>query len=376
MPICVVGMPHSGMSMVGRALSALGVDLGPESELPPEAAYADPSRNARFARINDAVLEAAGAAWNSPPESNGSWAGRPELEPLKREARSVSDALALAEPWGWVDPANSLTLPFWRELFPDLQVLVCMRHPLELARALDADGAASAAEALELWRSYYGVVDALGDRYVVTDLSRYAADGQAELERIAQELHLSPSPADVRHALATLEDPLEDLTGSGARVEEELPAEVGRLYARLLEACARDDRGPHSSIAEQRLEIAHLRRGLERSKGRIEDLRAEVEANAGWQRERDELLANLEEQLLERDEELRRAWEEHEWRRGTESSLREENSSLRDENEWLREKENEARRQFDSMQQTRLWRLGTGYWSLKARVGHRLRRAR
>ena len=372
MPICVVGMPHSGMSMVGRALSALGVDLGPESELPPEAAYADRSRNARFARINDAVLEAAGAAWNSPPESNGSWAGRPELEPLKREASSVSDALALAEPWGWVDPANSLTLPFWRELFPDLQVLVCMRHPLELARALDADGAASAVEALELWRSYYGFVDALGDRYVVTDLSRYAEDGQAELERIAQELHLAPSPTDVRHALGTLED----LTASGARVEEELPAEVGRLYARLLEACARDDRGPHGSVAEQRLEIAHLRRELERSKGRIEDLRAQVEAHAGWHQERDRLLANLEEQLLERDEELSRAWEENEWRRSTESSLREENEWLREQNEWLREKQNEARGQLDSMQRTRLWQLGTAYWSLKARVGHRLRRAR
>jgi len=365
-------MPHSGMSTVGLALSALGVDLGPESELPPNAAYADRSGNGRFAWINDAVLEAVGAAWNSPPESNGSWAGRPELEPLKREARGVLDALALTEPWGWVDPTNSLTLPFWRELFPDLQVLVCVRHPLELARALDADGAASAAEALELWRSYYGVVDALGERYVVTDLSGYAEDGQAELERIAQELHLSPSPTDVRHALGTFED----LTGSGARAEEELPAEVGRLYARLLEASARDNRGPHGSIAEQKLEIAHLRRELERSKGRVDDLRAQVEANAGWQRERDELLANLGEQLLERDEELRRAWEENEWRRSIESSLREENYSLRDENEWLREQESEARRQLDSMQRTRLWQLGTGYWSLKARVSHRLRRAR
>jgi hypothetical protein len=360
MPICVAGMPHSGMSTVGLALSALGVDLGPASELPPEGAYADRSRNARFTRINDAVLEAAGAAWNSPPESKGSWAGRPEFEPLKREARGISDALALAEPWGWVDPANSLTLPFWRELYPDLQVLVCVRHPLELARVLEANGAASAAEALELWRFYYGAADARGDRCVVTDLSRYAEDAEAELERIAHALHLSPSPADVRHALGKLDG----LAGSGARVEEELPAEIGRRYARLLEASTRDDQGPLGSIPEQKLEIAHLRRELERSKGRIEDLRTQVEAHTDWQRERDDLVANIEEQLLERDEELKRAWEQNEWRQGVELALR-------DENEWLRGLE----RQLEAMQQTRLWRLGASYWALRDRLRGRLRRS-
>jgi hypothetical protein len=364
MPICIAGMPHSGMSMVGRALSALGVDLGPEPERPLEAAYADRSRlDARFTRINDAILDAAGAAWNSPPESNGSWTGRPELEPLKREARTVSDALALAEPWGWVDPANSLTLPFWRELFPDLQILVCVRHPLELAKGLEAEGAASASEALELWRAYYGAVDELGDRYVVTDLSRYGEDARGELARVARELHLSPSDVDLRDASAAIEG----LAGSAALPEQEVPPEIRGLYARLLDK--RDQVDRPASIAEQKLEIAHLRRELERAKGEIEGLRAQAEAHAGWQRERDELLANLEEQLLERDEDLKRAWEENEWRRGNESGLREENV-------WLNEKEEEARRQLESMQQTRLWRLGASYWSLKDRVRGGFRRSR
>jgi hypothetical protein len=364
MPICIAGMPRSGMSMVGRALSALGVDLGPEPELPVEAVYSDRSRlDARFTRINDAILDAAGAAWNSPPASNGSWTDRPELEPLKREARTVSDALALAEPWGWVDPANSLTLPFWRELFPDLQILVCVRHPLELAKGLEADGAASASEALELWQAYYGAVDELGDRYVVTHLARYGEDGQGELKRVARELHLSPSDADLKDASAAIES----YAGSAELFEQDVPRAVRGLYARLLDKRDRVE-GP-ASIAEQKLEIAHLRRQLERAKGEIEGLRVEVEAHVGWQRERDELLANLEEQLLERDEDLKRAWDENEWRRGQESALR-------DENEWLREKEEGARTQLESMQQTRLWRLGAGYWSLKDRVRGTLRRSR
>jgi hypothetical protein len=351
MPICVAGMPHSGISTVGRALSALGVDLGPESE-------------ARFARINQAILEATGAAWDSPPAGNGSWTSQPEIESLKREARSTCDALALTEPWGWADSTNSLTLPFWRELIPDLEVLFCVRHPLELAKALQAEGAVSAAEALELWRAYYGTVDELKDSYVVTDVGRYADDSRRELERVARELHLSPSPAELGDATATMEG----VPAGGSHSDAGLPREVGYLYERLSAGARRDvsDRAP-GSLAEQKVEIAYLRRELERAKGRLDDLHGQVEAHAGWQREREELLANLEEHLLERDEDLKRAWEENEWRRGNESALRQEN-------QWLHEKEHEARRQLESMQQTRLWRFGESYWSLKDRLRNAIRR--
>lgn len=359
MPICIAGMPCSGMSMVGRAITALGVDLGTEPERSLDAAYTDrPHLDARFTRINDAILDAAGAAWNSPPQGNGSWTARPELDPLKREARIVSDALALAEPWGWVDPANSLTLPFWRELFPDLQILVCVRHPLELAQELESEGAASSSEALELWRAYYEAVEELGAPYVITDRSRYNEDAHGELERLARELHLSPSHANLTDAAAVVA-----AAGSAVPSGHEVPPEVRGLYARLLDRADHVDRP--ASIAEQKLEIAHLRRELERARGGIEDLRAQVEAHAGWQRERDDLLANLEQQLLERDEDLKRAREENEWRRGKESALREEN-------EWLRE----IRSQFESMQQTHLWRLGAGYWSFRDRVREALRRSR
>jgi hypothetical protein len=364
MPVCVAGMPHSGISTVGLALGVLGVDLGPNHGPPLEAPYKDRSGvGARFTSVNDAILDALGASWSSPPEDGGAWLGLPQLEPLKESTRALADSLALAEPWGWVDPLNSLTLSFWRELFPDLQIVVCVRHPLTLADSLEAAGAASVPKALELWCAYYEAVD---DRCVVTGVSRLAEDPRGELVRVAQELHLTPSSAELQEAAGALEG----LAGDASPSEGELPVEVERLYERLLAT------GPPRSAPEQKLEIAHLRRELERAQARIEDLRADAEAHTGWQRERDNLLANLEEQLLERDEDLKRARDENEWRRGIESALREENRSLREENRWLGEKEEEARTQLDSMQQTRLWRLGTGYWSFKDRLGGRLRRVR
>jgi hypothetical protein len=340
MPICVVGTPDSGLFEVGRALAALGVDLGAQ----------------RSARINTAVL----AATNAPSSTNASWSELPELETVKQEAKAVFDALALVEPWGWVDPASSKTLPFWLQLFPDLEILVCVRHPLESATALEAGGA-TAPEALDLWRAYYAPVDQVRDRSVVTDLSRYGDDPKKELERVASELGLSPSAAE----LAQAAEAIGDVPVSRSLAEADLPDEVARLYARLLETNIRE----RPAIREQRLEIAHLRRELERAKSRTADLRSQVEAHAGWQREREELVTSFERHLLDRDEELKRAYDENEWRRATESALRKEL-------QWLREKEEEARTQLESIRQTRLWRLGVRYWGLRDRLRGGVRRQR
>ena len=38
--------------------------------------------------------------------------------------------------WGWKDPRNSLTLPFWKELLPNLKVVVCVRNPIEVIASL------------------------------------------------------------------------------------------------------------------------------------------------------------------------------------------------------------------------------------------------
>lgn len=39
-------------------------------------------------------------------------------------------------PWGWKDPRNTFTLPFWLDLFPDAKVIHIYRHPLDIANSL------------------------------------------------------------------------------------------------------------------------------------------------------------------------------------------------------------------------------------------------
>jgi hypothetical protein len=60
-----------------------------------------------------------------------------------------------ASVWGWKDPRNCLTLPFWRKLLPELNVLVIVRNPLEVAYSLrNRNEDTSYSFGLRLWEIY------------------------------------------------------------------------------------------------------------------------------------------------------------------------------------------------------------------------------
>jgi hypothetical protein len=39
-------------------------------------------------------------------------------------------------PWGWKDPRNTFTLPFWLDIFPEAKVIHIFRHPLDIINSL------------------------------------------------------------------------------------------------------------------------------------------------------------------------------------------------------------------------------------------------
>ncbi len=358
MPICIAGMPFSGTSLVAGVLRELGLDLGPEEE--------------RFGGLNDEILAAVGAAWDSPPADDGPWAQRSQLEPLRQRAAVVSRALALAEPWGWADPRNALTLPFWRVLFPELHVLVCLRDPHEVASSLEARGLCSYTSGLRLWRSYYQpTLDLAEDHRVVTHYARFSEDPRAEVERLAAAVGLRPSRSQIRRATASLnghsatERPSEDPA---------LPPDVRELYGTLLQGAASHGQakatetafaiaeeetaaGLWEANAAQRLELEHLRLELARRLGHAEALQTQLDARAAGDVDLTHVIHELEEQLLERDEEI--------------ATLREHRlhaeDSLRRAVEALEEK-------LNAVEPTLLWRLGLRYWSLKQLIRESLRR--
>ncbi len=56
---------------------------------------------------------------------------------LRLKARLLIEGFDSAQIWGWKDPRNSLTLPFWEDLLPGLKTLIIVRNPAG-SRLLDA----------------------------------------------------------------------------------------------------------------------------------------------------------------------------------------------------------------------------------------------
>src|SRR4030095_4094067 len=120
-PLCIAGMHRSGTSMVARLLQAGGLFLGREEELGFDSNNGETHfEHLRFVALNDELLRRLGGSWNNPPEFRAGWEITPEVEALTKQGKKLIKRLN-GRYWGWKDPRNSLTLPFWRRIIPDLR---------------------------------------------------------------------------------------------------------------------------------------------------------------------------------------------------------------------------------------------------------------
>ena len=147
--IVVLGMHRSGATAVARAIGALGATTG-------EPAHLTQTReNTAMRRINDALLEAAGGAWDAPPRGEDWLEGPAARELVERAERTLDSEFGTAAKSVWKDPRNALTLPFWLELFDEEPVVVLVhRHPGEVAASLRASDTLGLAHAYALWERY------------------------------------------------------------------------------------------------------------------------------------------------------------------------------------------------------------------------------
>src|SRR6201982_3509191 len=108
--------------MVTRLLHCCGLERGRESELMPWQADNPDGfwEHLGFVTLNDELLNQLGGAWDLPPKADENFSD-PRLDPLRMKARLLIEDFGPAQVWGWKDPRNSLTLPFWQHLLPDLK---------------------------------------------------------------------------------------------------------------------------------------------------------------------------------------------------------------------------------------------------------------
>jgi hypothetical protein len=187
MPICIAGMHRSGTSLVTKMLQTSGLYLGSESDLMPHRANGrEPHwENKRFVDVNVGLLAQFYGAWDCPPALPVDWNAE-GLAAHRREAEVILADFDGREPWGWKDPRNCLTLPFWQSLLGSVPAVIVVRNPLEVARSLRVRNGFSYALGLNLWLTYNQRLCesvAPGNR-IVTHYDRYFQDPEAELRRL------------------------------------------------------------------------------------------------------------------------------------------------------------------------------------------------
>jgi hypothetical protein len=155
--VCVLGMHRSGTSLLTRVLNLIGVNLGP-GQLLLQAGQGQPKgywENEQFVYLNEDILARYGGTWDEPPIFPPGWATSPLIDDLKkRGGKLIQETFANTEMWGWKDPRNCLTLPFWQQLIPEMRYVVCLRKPVDVAHSLARRNNFSEEKSSRLWISY------------------------------------------------------------------------------------------------------------------------------------------------------------------------------------------------------------------------------
>ena len=314
--------------MVSRLMHLCGLYLGLESEFPPAAPDNQEGfwENVNFVRINDKVLAHSGAAWDLPPEVPQRWASQPEFISLHNEAADLIHRFNEHEPWGWKDPRNSLTLPFWLDLIPNLKVVLCLRNPLEVTKSLSARNFSSIPFGLQLWLTYnQGILrTARPDDIVVTHYDAYFYDPRAELRRVLGLLNIPASEKDIEHACSAISgylrhhqvrtEPSADIPTDVLKCYLELCTRAGPVYQSAQKAVGNDSpwlrdqsriiRAGEEAIQKLEIQVGALQQTVDEQDGRIASLSKALAERDGQLALRDGQLAEREGQIASLSEAL------------------------------------------------------------------------
>jgi len=155
-----------------------------------------------FVALNDQLLSELGGAWDLPPKANEDFLTA-RLDPLRLKARLLIEKFDSASVWGWKDPRNSLTLPFWQQLLPRLKTIVVVRNPLEVAHSMKERNGTSYSFGLRLWEIYNRRVieETNGKERLISHYDSFFQDPELELLRITDFIGLPNAKTSIAAAL-------------------------------------------------------------------------------------------------------------------------------------------------------------------------------
>ena len=144
-PIIVTGIHRSGTSLLTRIMENNSVYFGKNKDINNESIF--------FQNINKWIMSANSSTWDN-PRSFIDTINKESFDMLLSKIRILLNSRSnyryfgnrgiikkgnffnLDCNWGWKDPRNIFTLPFWITLFPASKIVIVKRHPYDVSMSL------------------------------------------------------------------------------------------------------------------------------------------------------------------------------------------------------------------------------------------------
>ena len=224
--VAILGMHRSGTSCLAGSLEEAGLVLGQVDRLP----HTNPKgnrENKQVMDLNNAVLAANGATWNTPPVAPCEW---------RTEHIDWRDRLIAEYPtdrlWGFKDPRTLLLLDGWLQGLPNVRLVGSFRHPLAVASSLQTRNGFDIDRSVGIWTQYNrNLLQALNKYEIPLICFDWKADRyDAALQEIAKWLGLTLPTG----GFSFFESPLRCDTRD---TDTYLPEEARDIYQQLLAHC-------------------------------------------------------------------------------------------------------------------------------------------
>jgi len=235
-------MGRSGTSLTTRILNLLGVDLGPPDDFIP-ARDLNPTgfwERRRFDDLNRRLLHSQHGGVSNPPRFDRDWTPPADLA---TEARAlVGDVFSDSALWGWKDPKNCLTLPFWQAVLPPMRYVICIRDPGDFAASVQSRSTPHGATALDIWLACMSraLTYTAGEPRIVVSFESYFEDPAKPAAALARFIGRRPAAPEVDREIHELVDRSlwrSRTAGATAAADDGTAEEVSRLYALLRAVC-------------------------------------------------------------------------------------------------------------------------------------------
>ena len=157
--IFVVGMHRSGTSALTGLLKILGVELGEQLMEPladnPKGFF----ENQRVYELNEEIIRHFGSRWDDPFFCGHEWLKHKDTKPFQEAIQVfLEQEFADSPVFSIKDPRISILFPLWQKACIEARVepvcILPVRHPLEVARSLEARDGFSLNKGMNLWMNH------------------------------------------------------------------------------------------------------------------------------------------------------------------------------------------------------------------------------